>query len=137
MELNENPTLRERREDPVVLHIRYIITLINNLVIQMKGISDKNSETICQEYKDFIVSVNENAKHKYYFFKMNPLYDFFKFGFLEVFKPKRWNLKLRFDFSGYTEKLEKQMKKFLNNALSKLGITVDETLVNKVYNKIC
>ena len=29
------------------------------------------------------------------------------------------------------------MKKFLNNALSKLGITVDETLVNKVYNKIC
>ena len=107
MELNENPTLRERREDPVVLHIRYIITLINNLVIQMKGISDKNSETICQEYKDFIVSMNENAKHKYYFFKMNPLYDFFKFGFLEVFKPKRWNLKLRFDFSGYTEKLEK------------------------------
>ena len=35
------------------------------------------------------------------------------------------------------KKLEKQMKKFLNNALSKLGITVDETLVNKVYNKIC
>ena len=29
------------------------------------------------------------------------------------------------------------MKKFLNNALSKLDITVDETLVNKVYNKIC
>ena len=107
MELNENPMLRERRDDPVVLHIRYIITLINNLVIQMKGISDQNSETICQEYKDFIVSMNENAKHKYYFFKMNPLYDFFKFGFLEVFKPKRWNLKLRFDFSGYTEKLEK------------------------------
>ena len=29
------------------------------------------------------------------------------------------------------------MRIFLNNALNKLGITVEEDLVNKVYNKMC
>ena len=35
------------------------------------------------------------------------------------------------------KKYEKSMRIFLNNALNKLGITVEEDLVNKVYNKMC
>ena len=35
------------------------------------------------------------------------------------------------------KKYEKSTRIFLNNALNKLGITVEEDLVNKVYNKMC
>ena len=35
------------------------------------------------------------------------------------------------------KKYEKSVRNFLNNALNKLGITVEEDLVNKVYNKMC
>ena len=45
------------------------------------------------------------------------------------------------DYRNFSEekqkKYEKSMRIFLNNALNKLGITVEEDLVNKVYNKMC
>ena len=107
VELNENPILKEKKEDGNVPHIRYIIALINNLIIQMKGMEEEHKIFICNDFKDLISSMEENSRNKYLFFKMNPLYDFFKFGFLEIFKPKRWGLKSRFDFSAYTTKLTK------------------------------
>jgi hypothetical protein len=107
VELNENPILKEKKEDGCVPHIRYIIALINNLIIQMKGMEEEHKIFICNDFKDLISSMEENSRNKYLFFKMNPLYDFFKFGFLEIFKPKRWGLKSRFDFSAYTTKLNK------------------------------
>ena len=107
VELNENPILKEKKEDGNVPHIRYIIALINNLIIQMKGMEEEHKIFICNDFKDLISSMEENSRNKYLFFKMNPLYDFFKFGFLEIFKPKRWGLKSRFDFSAYTTKLNK------------------------------
>ena len=106
-ELNENPIMKEKREDGSVPHIRYIIALINNLIIQMKGMEEEHKIFICNDFKELINNMEENSKKKYLFFKMNPLYDFFKFGFLEIFKPKRWGLKSRFDFSAYTTKLTK------------------------------
>ena len=107
LELNENPILNEKREEGSVPHIRYIIALINNLIIQMKGMEEEHKIFICNDFKDLMKSMDENRKNKYLFFKMNPLYDFFSFGFLEIFKPKRWGLKSRFDFSAYTTKLNK------------------------------
>lgn len=107
VELNENPILKEKKEDGSIPHIRYIIALINNLIIQMKGMEEEHKIFICNDFKDLISSMEENSRNKYLFFKMNPLYDFFKFGFLEIFKPKRWGLKSRFDFSAYTTKLNK------------------------------
>ena len=107
VELNENPILKEKKEGGCVPHIRYIIALINNLIIQMKGMEEEHKIFICNDFKDLISSMEENSRNKYLFFKMNPLYDFFKFGFLEIFKPKRWGLKSRFDFSAYTTKLNK------------------------------
>ena len=107
VELNENPILKEKKEDGCVPHIRYIIALINNLIIQMKGMEEEHKIFICNDFKELISSMEENSRNKYLFFKMNPLYDFFKFGFLEIFKPKRWGLKSRFDFSAYTTKLNK------------------------------
>jgi hypothetical protein len=70
------------------------------------------------------MQMDENAKNKYSFFKMNPLYDFFKFGFIEISKPKRWNLKLRFDFSAYFEKLDKldQLLNYLIKTFQNLDI---------------
>ena len=106
-ELNENPIMKEKRDDGSIPHIRYIIALINNLIIQMKGMEEEHKIFICNDFKDLISNMEENARKKYLFFKMNPLYDFFKFGFLEIFKPKRWGLKSRFDFSAYTTKLTK------------------------------
>ena len=107
MELNENPIMKEKKEDGSVPHIRFIMALINNLIIQMKGMEEEHKIFICNDFKELINSMEDNSKKKYLFFKMNPLYDFFKFGFLEIFKPKRWGLKSRFDFSAYTTKLTK------------------------------
>ena len=107
VELNENPIMKEKKEDGSVPHIRYIMALINNLIIQMKGMEEEHKIFICNDFKELINSMEDNCKKKYLFFKMNPLYDFFKFGFLEIFKPKRWGLKSRFDFSAYTTKLTK------------------------------
>ena len=107
VELNENTILTKKEEGGCVPHIKYIIALINNLIIQMKGMEDKHKIFICNDFKDLIQRMDEISKQKYLFFKVNPLYDFLKFGFLEIFKPKKWGLKSRFDFSAYTNKLTK------------------------------
>jgi len=99
---------------PRVPHIQKITSSLNNFIIRMKG-STGNVDLkmrICKEYKDFYLSFIELTKHKYSFFKLNPLYDFFKFGFLEIFKPKKWNLRLRVDFSQLTED-ERQLDQLL------------------------
>ena len=90
IELIDNPMLKERKDEGCVPHIRYIKNLMNDILIQMKDSGEENN--ICNEYKNFIISMNNNAKQKYSFFKLNPLYDFFQFGFLEIFKAKKWNL---------------------------------------------
>lgn len=124
IELNENAMFREKKDEPMVMHIKHVISLVNNIVIQMKGMGSHGSEEVCEEYKAFLMQMDENAKNKYSFFKMNPLYDFFKFGFIEISKPKRWNLKLRFDFSAYFEKLDKldQLLNYLIKTFQNLDI---------------
>ena len=64
---------------------------------------DSTKIFLSKEYKDYNVMMNEISNIKYPFFKVNPLYDFLKFGFLEIFKAKKWNLKLNLDFSKYIE----------------------------------
>ena len=73
----------------------------------MKGMEDKHKIFICNDFKDLMQRIEDISKEKYLFFKVNPLYDFLKFGFLEIFSPKKWGLKSRFDFSAYTNKLSK------------------------------
>ena len=107
IELVDNPMLKERKDDGCVPHIRYVTNLMNDILIQMKDLDEENNIIICKEYKDFIMSMNNNARQKYCYFKLNPLYDFFQFGFLEIFKAKKWNLKPKLDFSPYLETLDR------------------------------
>ena len=109
VELNEMTILNQKEEgtNGSVPHIKYIVALINNLIIQMKGMEEKHKIFICRDFKELIQRMEDISKQKYLFFKVNPLYDFLKFGFLEIFNPKKWGLKSRFDFSGYTNKLSK------------------------------
>ena len=111
MELNENPILKAKNDiEPWVPHVKYVVALLNNLVIKSKTASLID---VCREYRELVVTLRKNAKVKYRYFKVNPLYDFFDFGFLEIFKPKRWHLKSRFDFSNYTTK-ENKLEQLLN-----------------------
>ncbi len=110
MELNENQTIKVNNKEPSVFHIRFLQTMLNNIIIQKNSFEEM---MVCENYKQIILAMREIAQNKYYFFKMNPLYDFFKFGFLEIFKPKRWNLRLRFDFSGYINEKDK-LEQLLN-----------------------
>ena len=109
VELNEVSILSKKEEgvNGSVPHIKYIIAIINNLIIQMKGMEDKHKIFICKDFKDLIQKMEEISKQEYLFFKVNPLYDFLNFGFLEIFTPKKWGLKSRFDFSGYINKMGK------------------------------
>ena len=99
--------LKERKDDGCVPHIRYVTNLMNDILIQMKDLDEENNIIICKEYKDFIMSMNNNARQKYCSFKLNPLYDFFQFCFHEIFKAKKWNLKPKLDFSPYLETLDR------------------------------
>ena len=105
-ELNDNLNLN-KKEGACVPQINCITSVINDLIIRMKSSDENDKMSICKDFKDLIQKMEENSKQKYLFFKVNPLYDFLKFGFLEIFKPKKWGLKSKFDFSGYTNKLNK------------------------------
>ena len=120
-ELNESEILSKKGEGGYVPHIKYIIAMINNLIIQMKGMEDKHKIFICNDFKDLIQRMEDISKEKYLYFKVNPLYDFLKFGFLEIYNPKKWGLKSRFDFSAYTNKLSKldQLLNYLVKSLQK------------------
>ena len=109
VELTDLSTLNKKEEgiNGCVPHIKYIVALINNLIIQMKGMEDIHKIFICDDFRNLIQKMEDISKEKYLFFKVNPLYDFLNFGFLEIFQPQKWGLKSRFDFSGYTTKLSK------------------------------
>lgn len=122
IELTDNTPFKEKREEAVVPHIKSIITMMNNFVINLKDTSEDKRDLICSEYQQFIVLMNEYSKNRYLFFKMNPLYDFLHFGFLEIFKSKRWKLKMKFDLSIYTQKIDQldKLLNFLNNNFHKM-----------------
>ena len=68
---------------------------------------DQNIESLLKvsiEFKEINIFLSDLVKNKLYYFKVNPLYDFLKFGFLELFQPKRWKLKVNSDFT-YLENL--------------------------------
>ena len=83
-------------------HINRIKNNINNIIIKQKTADSETCLKNSKDFKDFYLLMEQLSKNKYSFFKVNPLYDFFKFGFLEIFKPKKWNLKFRTDFSQYS-----------------------------------
>jgi hypothetical protein len=105
---------------PSVPNINKVKNSINSFIIKIKSQDDKFS--ITKDYRDFYLSMEELRKNKYGFFIVNPLYDFLKFGFLEIFKPKKWNLRLRIDFSQYTEDSTQldQLLEFLITSFKKL-----------------
>jgi hypothetical protein len=129
MQLGANPVVTENKFNATVPNVRYIFSLLNNIIISNKNINNVNTNNInnkivLDEFTKFHdVFFKKILQEKYLFFKINPLYDFFCFGFMEIFKPKRWNLKSRFDFSAYTEKIEKLDQ--LLNYLSKNFQTLD------------
>ena len=61
VELSEVSILNKKEEgvNGSVPHIRYIIALINNLIIQMKGMEDKHKIFICKDFKDLIQRMEE------------------------------------------------------------------------------
>jgi hypothetical protein len=123
IEANDNQQLLDKNiVFPSVPCVDRIKNNINNLILKIKYANNDEKIKISKEYKDFYLCIEEIGKNKYSFFKINPLYDFFKFGFLEIFKPKKWNLKLRIDFSQYTEDSTQldQLLEFLINGFKKL-----------------
>jgi hypothetical protein len=106
---------------PSVPNINKIKNNVNSFIIKLKS-SIQDKLAITRDYRDFYLSIEELRKNKYAFFIVNPLYDFLKFGFLEIFKPKKWNLRLRIDFSQYTEDSTQlnQLLEFLITSFKKL-----------------
>ena len=127
MELGNSIINNKEKLVACVPNVRYILSLLNNIIISNKNINNnsinENNKIVLDEFKNFYGDFKKITNEKYLFFKINPLYDFFCFGFLEIFKPKRWNLKSRFDFSAYIEKMEKLDQ--LLNYLTKNFQTLD------------
>ena len=128
MELGNSIINNKEKFEACVPNVRYILSLLNNIIISNKNINNnsinENNKIVLNEFKNFYGDFKKITNEKYLFFKINPLYDFFVFGFLEIFKPKRWNLKSRFDFSAYIEKMEKldQLLNYLTKNIQTLDL---------------
>ena len=128
MELGNSIINNKEKLVACVPNVRYILSLLNNIIISNKNINNnsinENNKIVLDEFKNFYGDFKKITNEKYLFFKINPLYDFFVFGFLEIFKPKRWNLKSRFDFSAYIEKMEKldQLLNYLTKNIQTLDL---------------
>ena len=128
MELGNSIINNKEKFEACVPNVRYILSLLNNIIISNKNINNnsinENNKIVLTEFKNFYGDFKKITNEKYLFFKINPLYDFFVFGFLEIFKPKRWNLKSRFDFSAYIEKMEKldQLLNYLTKNIQTLDL---------------
>jgi hypothetical protein len=103
-EMNDNYLLESKNVNiPFVPHINRVKNTVNSFIIRMKNADPETLLKLSNEYKDFYVLMQIQYKQGYNFFKVNPLYDFFSFGFLEILKPKKWNLRWRIDFSQHTD----------------------------------
>ena len=67
VELNEMTILNQKEEvtNGSVTHIKYIVALINNLIIQMKGMEEKHKIFICRDFKELIQRMEDISKQKY------------------------------------------------------------------------
>jgi hypothetical protein len=80
-------------------NIHGISSLMNRFLRRSK-VNDINSIlSLSNDYREFIICLKEAVNNKPHFFKVNPLYIFLKYGYLEVFVPRAWNLSLKMDFS--------------------------------------
>jgi hypothetical protein len=61
-------------------------------LIKRKAKKQSGSERIeaCTEFKDFFLFIMEIKRNKLPYYENNPLYDFLKFGFKEMFRTDVW-----------------------------------------------
>lgn len=117
IEMNEDLNLISGNESylsPHIPNVNKIKNCVNNFVIKLKSQDIQTQLDTSLQYKEFIITIGELRKIKYSFFKLNPLHDFLKFGFLEFFKPRKWNIKIKIDLSQFNE------DELLGNKLDKM-----------------
>ena len=83
--------------------------LMHKFKTRMNEKTIQNYLQISNDYKEFHISLKEVLNNKLPYFKVNPLYLFLKTGFLELFQPKKWNIKMKLDFTNL-ESLEPDQK---------------------------
>ena len=99
--------------------------LMHKFLFRLKENNIKSLMKLSNDYKEFHISLSEIMKNNLPFFKVNPIYDFLKFGFLELFQPKKWNLKIKLDFTSLENLNEDQ----------KYSVLL-ESLVDKIENTL-
>jgi hypothetical protein len=80
-------------------NIHNICFLMHKFISQVKSTPPQGLLLISNDFKDFNIAISEILNSKLGFFKVNPLYIFMKYGFLEIFNSKKWNLKTKLDFT--------------------------------------
>lgn len=69
------------------------VTLNNALDMIKRNIRSGNivdTVNACTEFKEFYLIINNCSRNKYSWYRNNPIYDFIKFGFKEVFRTSEW-----------------------------------------------
>lgn len=104
LDLNEKTFFEQIPTDAnlFVPHVNFIKNQINTFIIQIKMSNEEQKVKLSKEFHHFYLKTTHFKKSKYPFFPVNPLNDFLKFGFLEIYKTKQWNIKSKFDFSQYS-----------------------------------
>lgn len=106
IEMNEDMFIVNPNESlvmPYIPHLNKIKNCVNNFIIRLKSSDIQTNLEISKHYNQFNITIGELTKNKYSFFKLNPIHDFLKFGFLEYFKPRKWNIRLKIDLQQINE----------------------------------
>jgi len=110
-------TTKKSTINPCVPNLVNITAQMEKFLTKINSV-DTPKFLITKEYKDFNIVIEDLIRNKYPYFQVNPLYDFLNIGFTEIFKTKKWNLKIKQDFSNYiddTKNLNRLLEILVNN----------------------
>lgn len=83
----------------MVPNIHSVVGLMHKFISRRKDSSIQSMMQLSNDYRDFYNTMKEVLNLKFPFFKVNPLYLFLKFGMVEISHAKKWNVKLKHDFT--------------------------------------
>ncbi len=90
--LNQNLSSNELGTS-VLSSIPNVYSLCNTIEIIKRRANKQNQEDqfdACNEFKDFYLAISEIKRNKFPYYENNPLFDFLKFGFKEIFRTNIW-----------------------------------------------
>lgn len=85
IDMNDSSTIL-----PIIPNIFSLNLSLEIIKRKAKKLNNEEQLEACQDFKDFYLGIVELKRNKFPYYENNPLYDFLKFGFKELFRTNIW-----------------------------------------------